>query len=137
MQTEIRSLTVDECDAVYREAAYDLLQDNGWRHRITSLEQFKALVNASQCNFIALNDKQVIAYVRAITDGLSNGYISMLVVDPVYRKQGIGRDLVQAVINSAPNATWILRAGREGASIFFEKLGFQTSSIAMERSRQL
>lgn len=31
--------------------------------------------------------------------------------------------------------TWVLRAGREGASEFFSRLGFEPSSIAMERPR--
>lgn len=136
MQTEIRSLTADECDVAYRQAAYALLQDNGWSQRITSLEQFDALVNASSCNFIALHEGQVIGYIRAITDGLSNGYISMLVVAPAHRNRGMGRDLVQAVINSAPNATWVLRAGREGSANFFEKLGFEVSTLVMERNRK-
>lgn len=137
MQTKICSLTADEHDAVYRQATYDLLQHNGWSQRITSLEQFTTLVNASSCNFIALKEGQVIGYIRAITDGLSNGYIPMLVVASDYRKQGIGRDLVQTVMNSAPQATWVLRAGREGSANFFEKLGFQMSHVAMERNRTL
>lgn len=89
MQTETYYLTADEHDTAYRQAAYELLQQYGWSHRISSLEQFTALVNASACNFIALKDGQVIGYIRAITDGLSNGYISMLVVDPAYRKHAI------------------------------------------------
>lgn len=135
MLITIDSLTANDHDAVYRQAVYELLQQNGWAHRVLSLDDFTALVNASACNVVALKEGQVIGYARAITDGLSNGYISMLVVNPAYRNQGVGRDLVQAVINSAPNATWVLRAGRKGAAHFFEKLGFQTSSIAMERNR--
>lgn len=70
--------------------------------------------------FCLYKEGRVIGYARAITDSLSNGYISMLVVNPAYRNQGVGRDLVQAVINSAPNATWVLRAGREGAANFLK-----------------
>ena len=136
MLITIDSLTANDHDAVYRQAVYELLQQNGWAHRVLSLDDITALVNASACNVVALKEGQVIGYARAITDGLSNGYISMLVVNPAYRNQGVGRDLVQAVINSAPNATWVLRAGREGTANFFEKLGFQTSSIAMERNRK-
>lgn len=119
------------------QAVYDLLQQNGWSHRFTSLEQLEKLVFASQCNFIAVKNGQVVSYVRAITDGISNGYLSMLIVKSEYLKQGIGQMLVSRTIDTAPQVAWVLRAGRDGAKEFFEKVGFQMSSIAMEWNRKL
>jgi ribosomal protein S18 acetylase RimI-like enzyme len=136
MMVEIRSLKIDDSDAMERQSVLMLLQNNGWSHRIQSLKQFESLVAASQCNFIAIKDDQIVGYVRAITDGLSNGYVSMLVVAAEQRGQGIGSALVHSLIDSAPQATWVLRAGREGAKEFFEKVGFQVSEVAMERNRQ-
>jgi hypothetical protein len=34
------------------------------------------------------------------------------------------------------NITWVLRAGRDEASLFFASLGFAASSVAMERLRR-
>lgn len=116
---------------------YDLLVSQGWSHRLGALSQFQALVAASQCNLVALHGEQVVGYARAITDGLSNGYLSMLVVAPAFRGRGLGRALVQKTLAKAPDATWVLRAGRPGAPAFFAALGFAPSVIAMERVRSL
>ena len=114
----------------------ELLATNGWRERIGSLEQFTALVKASQLAEVAVLDDRVVGFVRAITDGLSNGYLSMLVVAPEHRRNGIGRQLVQHALGCNPQVSWVLRAGRYGAVEFFAKLGFEHSDCAMERRRQ-
>lgn len=111
------------------------LQLNGWAHRMTDQTCLEQLISASQHNLVAVQAGEVVGYVRAISDGLSNGYVSMLVVCPAYRRQGIGAALMDTLIETAPQATWVLRAGREGASEFFAKTGFVMSSIAMERPR--
>jgi len=78
----------------------------------------------------------VIGFARAICDELSNGYLSMLVVAPNYRRRGIGRALLNAVMGTNPAITWMLRAGRPEEVPFFERMGFVPSTIAMERTRK-
>ncbi len=116
-------------------SAYELLAQNGWRERIGSIEQFMSLIEASQIADVAVCDGEVVGFVRAITDGQSNGYLSMLVVAPNHRRRGIGRSLVLHALGTNTQVTWVLRAGREGAKEFFAKLGFEHSSLAMERRR--
>ncbi|MGJ7484548.1 GNAT family N-acetyltransferase [Variovorax sp. LT2P21] len=60
----------------------------------------------------------------------------MVIVAQQHRRQGIGQALVEGLIGSEPEITWVLRAGRTGAAEFFAKLGFSASSTAMERSRR-
>lgn len=116
-------------------ATFSLLVDNGWAHRIAGLAEFVALVEASPVAEVAVIDGQVVGFVRAITDGLSNGYLSMVVVAPAHRGRGIGTALVDHATGADPRITWVLRAGRDGAAAFFARLGFAVSSIAMERLR--
>jgi ribosomal protein S18 acetylase RimI-like enzyme len=117
------------------DSVYALLWANGWASRIGNREQFSRLIENSQRTAVAVVDRQVVGFARGITDGLSNGYLSMVVVSPAHRSQGIGRALVQHIIGNHQNVTWVLRAGREGAAGFFSKLGFSVSSVAMERTR--
>ena len=62
--------------------------------------------------------------------------MSMVVVAEQHRRQGFGQALVESLIGSEPDITWVLRAGRTGAADFFAKLGFSESSTAMERPRR-
>ncbi|WP_326538595.1 GNAT family N-acetyltransferase [Pseudorhodoferax sp.] len=117
-------------------AAFQLLAANGWGHRIASQEHLGQLAAASQRVLVAVERQCVVGFARAITDGLSNGYLSMVVVDAAHRGQGIGTALVQHMVGTAPQVTWVLRAGRPGAAAFFRTLGFAASSEAMERPRQ-
>lgn len=111
------------------------LGQHGWGHRTGSPEHFAQLIQNSQRTAVALKGEQIIGFARGITDGLSNGYLSMVVVDDQHRREGIGRALVEHVMGDNPDITWMLRAGREGAEAFFASLGFEASVIAMERPR--
>ena len=117
------------------ELVRQFLCANGWAHRVGSAEQFSALLSNTQRTAVALEGTDIVGFARGITDGFSNGYLSMVVVSPAHQHQGIGSALVRHVTGNGPGITWVLRAGREGAQEFFEKLGFSVSSVAMERRR--
>ena len=117
------------------DGIYQILISNGWRHRIESADHLHRLAQASHRTAVAAIDGHIAGFARAITDGLSNGYLSMVVVAEPWRRQGVGRALVQHIVGTDPHITWVLRAGRVGAPDFFEKLGFVASADAMELRR--
>jgi ribosomal protein S18 acetylase RimI-like enzyme len=127
---EIRDIRESEL-----EAARGLLRAAGWTDSVANPAEFRELVSRSSRSIVAVEKGEVIGFLRALTDGMSNGYISMVVVAENHRRKGVGRALVQSVIGSNRNMTWVLRAGLDGIAEFYEKIGFVRSQVAMERLR--
>ncbi len=118
------------------EAARVLLQRANWGMRVADPAVFRELIAHSQLAIVAEVDGRVVGFLRALTDGIFNGYISMVVVAEEHRGRGIGTALVQHVMGENREMTWVLRAGRDGVIAFYEKLGFAVSKVAMERPGQ-
>jgi ribosomal protein S18 acetylase RimI-like enzyme len=117
-------------------AVQTFLTDNGWGMRVSDVERFRAIVEGADRTVVALDGGRVVGFARALCDGASNGYISMVAVARDMRRQGIGRRLVETLMQEdSGDITWVLRAGRESRG-FWEHLGFMASEIAMERVRR-
>src|SRR5258706_7764778 len=119
------------------EAVRTFLADNGWAARVSDVEKFRAMLDGADRTVVALEGARVVGFARALCDGVSNGYISMLAVHENRRRQGIGRRLVEQLMQGdvGGDITWVLRAGRDSRG-FWQRLGFRTSDIAMERVRR-
>ena len=126
---EFRSITSEDYETVRQ-----FLTEVGWQHRVGTAEQFRRMMEKTDLTVVAWDDSRIVGFARALCDGVSNGYISMVAVAAERRGQGIGRRLVEFLIGDDLNITWVLRAGR-GSGSFWEKLGFKASQVAMERVR--
>jgi N-acetylglutamate synthase-like GNAT family acetyltransferase len=118
-------------------AVREFLAGLGWHTRVRDPMRFQKMMERADRTVVAWEDGQVVGFARALCDGVSNGYISMLAVAPDRRGQGIGTEIVRRLTANEPGeeVTWVLRAGRDSRG-FWKKVGFAESTIAMERLRQ-
>ena len=127
----IRSYRPGDLDAVRF-----LLMAEGWSGRAENRELLSRVIESATRAVVADVDQQVVGFGRCVTDGTSNGYLSMVVVEASHRRQGIGRSIVEALMGDAAGLTWVLRAGHPGSESFWEAIGFRRSRITYERPRR-
>ncbi len=129
------TIAIRPIEAHEHEAARRLLLENGWQGGRFDSVPFAAMIAGSHRALVAIDGDVVVGFVRAVSDGISNGYLCTLVVAGTHRGRGIARSLVAAVMGDEPDMTWVLRAERPGLVAFYEKLGFRHSQVTMERVR--
>jgi GNAT superfamily N-acetyltransferase len=114
-----------------------LLIDTGWEQRVSGPDRFERMIRGANRTVVALERSRVVGFARALFDNASNGYISTVAVAADRRGRGIGRMLVQKLmeVDDPEKITWVLRAGR-GSVPFWEKMGFSKSDTAMEIIRK-
>jgi GNAT superfamily N-acetyltransferase len=130
-KVEYRSILPAEHEAVRM-----FLASVGWESRVRDARNFALMMKNADRTVVAWEGEKVIGFGRALCDDSSNGYLSMVVVAPDRRHQGIGSEIVNRLTQTGGNRiTWVLRAGHNSRP-FWEKIGFVPSEIAMERVRE-
>lgn len=127
---EYRPASLDEAETIRH-----FMHRMGWSHRIRDAESFRTLLRNSDRTATAWDGAKVVGFARALCDDVSNGYISMVAVDPAYHGRGIGGTLIETLLNNDFHMTWVLRASHDSRE-FWEHFGFKPSEFAMERVRE-
>ena len=98
----------------------------GWWDDGFSADSIPAMLAGSWAVAGAFDGDRLIGFGRAIADGASDGYIQDIVVDPVYRSQGIGGRIVDLLRRkmAASGIDWIGLVGAPGTEGFYRRLGF-------------
>ena len=102
------------------EAVRAFLSEMGWASRVSDPMRFRAMMERADRTIVASCDGRMVGFGRALCDGVSNGYISMLAVHPDFQRRGIGTEIVMRLTGDDPRITWVLRAGRESGGVLEE-----------------
>jgi ribosomal protein S18 acetylase RimI-like enzyme len=124
-------------------AAIDLLQlgalftSAGWGWRAADPAKLAALVEGSRFVVSALDagGPGLVGFARAISDGVTNAYVSTVAVLPGYRGRGIGAELVRRLLDGKETIRFVLHAA-PGVQDFYRKLGFEDAPDMLRRDRR-
>lgn len=127
METVIRDLREEDLDAVcaIEEASFSM----PWKK-----EDFRDLVYREDAVYlVVLCDGKVVG-CAGYTDNVGEGYVNNVVISEEYRGKGLGRKLMEAVIESGNKRgihdfTLEVRVSNEPANRLYRSLGFESAGI--------
>jgi hypothetical protein len=77
---EYRSIALSDYEAVRR-----FLAELGWERRVSDPARFARMMQRADRTVVALDEGRVVGFARALCDGVSNGYISIVLDRPALR----------------------------------------------------
>ncbi len=111
------------------EDIVDLYKAGGWWKDHYNSSGIKSLIAGSFAFAVAVEKKsgEAIGMGRVISDGFSDAYIQDLVVLPGYRKQGVGKQIVEALLDKclSEDLLWVGLIAEPGQDKFYTTMGFK------------
>jgi len=107
----------------------ELYKAGGWWKDHYHSSGISIMITGSFAFFVAVdkNTGNAVGMGRAISDGVSDAYIQDIVVLKDYRGKGIGKEIVQNLLNYCleKNLVWIGLVAEPGTREFYSPLGFK------------
>lgn len=130
-KVEVRELLPSERDSRFIEilALYETV---GWTNYTNRPERLRTGYAGSLAVWGAFAGDKLVGIARAVGDGATIVFVQDLIVVPSYQRRGIGKQLMQAVIERFSDVYQmeLLTDDGSGACALYERLGF-TCSDAM------
>ena len=105
----------------------------GWANP-PSKETFIRILKGSYKVILALENKKVVGFMSAVSDGVLSAYIPLLEVLPEYQSKGIGRELTTKMLDELSHLYMIDLLCDDELVAYYEKLGMQKATGAMIRN---
>lgn len=113
-----------------------LLEVSAMRRRAAyGRERLQRMLDGSAARVSAWDGDRLVGFGRLISDGATNGYISTVAVHPHWQDRGLGRRLMERLMQGRDHLSLALGA-RPGVEGFYERFGFQRDPTAMNRRRR-
>lgn len=114
-----------------------LFNSVGWERRTADRERLAQLVRGSMFVVSAWEGDRLVGFARAISDGASNAYISTVAVLPEYQKRGIGRGLIQRLLEGRDHLQFVLHANERAYPFYLHlDVGFEPFDNVLARRRK-
>ena len=79
----------------------------------------------------AWDGEALVGLARAVSDGATSAVIHSVMVEPAWRRQGVGRELRRRLMaGRSPRITWLLHAREAGVGLY-RALGFTEATAMM------
>ncbi|WP_426171865.1 GNAT family N-acetyltransferase [Pseudoduganella sp. R-31] len=98
---------------------------------IKSGEWLKTGYSNSMFKCIAFDGERIVAAGRAVADGVDCSYLCDIVVHPAYQGSGLGKELIQRLVDLSRGHRKIILYAVPGKEPFYEKFGFRRMNTAM------
>jgi len=119
----------DEAKYVNLKRVKELLAQSYWATD-RPLDVIKKSIKHSACFSLYDNELQI-GFARVVTDYSTFGYIADVIISPNYRGQGLGKWLVETVVNDPRWSNKFLLLATDDAHKLYEKYGFKQSAKLM------
>jgi ribosomal protein S18 acetylase RimI-like enzyme len=93
-------------------------------------ETLAAQVAGARWAVAAYDASRLVGFARAISDGITNAYVSSVMVHSEYRRRGVGREILKRLIAGREDMRWVLHS-RQDAKAFYGALGFEAAQDMM------
>lgn len=111
----------DEMSELYRIAPLGT-KSGDWLRTAYSNSMFKSF---------AFDDGKIIAAGRAVADGVDCSYLCDIVVHPSHQGSGLGKELIQRLVDLSRGHRKIILYAVPGREPFYAKFGFRRMNTAM------
>ncbi len=104
-----------------------------------SSETHLKLLNSSSKIVIALDPSinKVVGFITAISDGIISAYIPLLEVLPEYKNKGIGKELVQKMLQELDDIYMIDLCCDDDLIPYYKKFGMMTATGMVKRNYKM
>ncbi|MBE4907779.1 GNAT family N-acetyltransferase [Bacillus luteolus] len=106
---------------------------DGWPNPPSQEKHFQLLKNSYKV-VLALDDKQVVGFITAISDGVLSAYIPLLEVLPAYKNKGIGKELVRRMFEELQDHYMIDLICDDELQPYYEKFGMKKAKGMVVRN---